>query len=166
MDYLKRKFYFGVFRKFNIGADTDFKTIDCDGKEFKISENYGEIENILCEIDTNYFIGTGIDKSQIVNVKYNYLPLYDQLSFIIKFDIRHYEKLLQAFQNQFDGSKAFVNADGYNEISWRANPDMSVPTCIQDIVISKRLKYDNLDTADKGICYLIINTRGRKSHGG
>jgi len=137
-----------------------YEIYDCDGNLFSSLEYKGEFQYI-CSYVSDVFIGSGLDKNQIIKISYGYLPHLDNFSFTIVMKVEYYDEALKILNDKLGYKYAFYNMDDYEELSWRADPNVAIPTCISKIVLSKRLRYAE---PEKGVFYLEIYTRGRTSH--
>jgi hypothetical protein len=141
-----------------------FKCYDFFDEEEIVYNNSIAVQNKIGLIETNFFIGKGFDKLKIISVQYIHITTYDGFRIIIKFKDDYYNNLNELLKEQLGRKTLNINFNKYDEISWNANPDMSVPTCISSIILSKRLKYDDPLKAEKGVCFLEIRTRARHPH--
>lgn len=122
--------------------------------------------NSILGVLSKSFIGKGFDDSKIIDVNYKLSSPSDhnsdRITVEIKFLADYYDELLKIMKNKYPMSKASINILGYDEISWYAHPDLSIPTCIDEITLSHKLRYGN-DGSDE-FCYLTICTRGKNPH--
>jgi hypothetical protein len=140
-----------------------FQCYDGDGIAIKCTASKEGL-NKICRIDTDYFIGRELDKDKIIDIAYFHMPYDDYFIFKIEFKEEYYDIIYDLLKNKLGSNTARVNEIGYDEISWRADPQMSVPTCISKIILSKRYRYETIEEAKKGVCYLSIQTRARNPH--
>jgi len=138
-----------------------FKCYDDETNE-EIECNEKNVQRKIINIETGYFIGLKFFNKNIVKIIYHHNPLYDDLKFTLQFNIIYYNTLLEVLNKQLGAGNSNVNFDNYDEISWNENP--AGESCIMDITLSKRLKYDDPVKAEKRVCYLVINTRARHPH--
>ena len=156
----------------------DFKT----GNLISYSGEKIEFKNID-GITTKCFIGRGLDESKIIQIEYMD-SFHENLMFRIKLKEDYYEILLKLLNEKLGSGYAIYNKKKYDETTW--NPDMqytkyhkdndesgswkldikgsSVPICLESVIISKRLQYDDPEKFEKGVCYLEIITRSRDLH--
>ena len=139
-----------------------FKCYDgSTGDEFKYTGERKELDRIGC-IESNYFIGKGLDNKSLIYAAYGYIPFDEEFIFSIKFKEEYYDTLLELLNKQLGAENSNVNFRGYGEISWDDDPKHN--SCILHIILSKRQQYDDPAKAEKGVCYLEIRTRARHPH--
>lgn len=118
---------------------------------------YLEIETI----ESDFFLGDTLNQEYILSVRYEFIHTYDSFFIIIKMKDEYYDRVLQLLSDKFGYEKSTYDTLDYDELSWYADPDHKVKTCISNITLSHRLRYE--DPTD-GVFYLAIRTRGRSSH--
>jgi len=139
----------------------EFEYFDNDAKSFiKYESDKIKIDQTE-DVKAVYFIGSELDKSKILEVIYTDPYREGWLHLQIKFKEEYYDILLELIGNKLGKENSNYNRLNYNEISWDADPDHAVPTCISNIIISKKQRYEK---SEKGVCYLKIITRSRDSH--
>jgi len=134
------------------------KTYQCNQK----CPSHKHEANIIDSIQSEYFIGNVLKQKFIVSVNYSFLHSYSSFILTITIDNQYYSELLNHLNSQFLPENASINLNDYNEISWYANPDSKIKTCISIITLSKRLKHEMYSKDSEKFCYLEIQTRGSK----
>ncbi len=133
------------------------------GEEFKYSGSKADIYK-LGSVESSYFIGSGLDQKNIIKVSYDDSTQEEWFHFTIEFHEKYYNELLHKLGKILGTKTVNYNDLDYNETSWDADPDGAVPTCISSVVISRRLRYDDIKKENDGIAYLQIETRPRNGH--
>ncbi len=116
-------------------------------------------------IRTNYCAFPKLDKSKVVEVIYSgsyYVNGWIQIK--IKFKEDYYYTLLDLLGKKLGTKTVNYNRKKYNETAWNTDPDHAVPTCISKVLISRRLRYDDIKKENDGFAYLQIDTRPPKEH--
>jgi hypothetical protein len=142
----------------------DFEYYDDAKDQFvRYSGDINKIQQIE-NLKSKYYIGTVLDKSKILEVIYSDPYREGWFHLKIKFKEEYYEILLELIGNKLGKETTNYNRLNYNEISWDADPDHAVHTCISNVIISKKLRYENGGKGETGVCYMEIITRSRDPH--
>lgn len=147
-----------ILQKKNIS----FKCYDWDtGKEFTWSGSKEDIKKIG-KIETNYFIGSELDASNIDKVEYSCLYPYMSFQISITMKNEYYDFILESLNKKFGEKNSYVNLKGFGEVCWYASSKDIIPTDVISVELSKRqLGNDTLhESIDHNICSLIIETAG------
>jgi len=136
-----------------------FKCWDYDGKQLLCKMGKRELE-LISRVESHVFIGSCLDASKILSVKYADIYPYKSFTLTVKFTENYFEVLFNNLKEQFGLINANINAMNYNEISWYSNREN--PYCIKEITISKRLRWE--EKPMKGVCYLVISGKERERH--
>ena len=153
-----------IIKKFQ-SNNIEFTCRDGNGRVFILQNLEHDIKRLVT-VNSKMFIGKELDQKQIVDVGYSDIPSMGWFAFTIAFKIEYYDKVLEMLCEKFGEEKANYNKPNSGEITWYADPDYSIPTCISKVTISKTRLFAEPDMVIQGAGYLEIETRPRHPHDG